>query len=329
MFDRATPEIEKQTVVLQRQGLGDRVVAGGVENAESAGWGDASPLERGSFSIKRLREGMHLHCTDSVYQHPQTMRMTMQGRCMKVLLKLEGDARVRLGQQELSMNAGCGEKACPKGALLYLDRPEEFERCCDAGCRQRILVVTLTQDWFASASMLAYHAADHLAIQSWTPTPRALAIAEQLLCPRMFEGPMHSLYLESRVLELVAEALAQTVAAVQALPPGLRPGEYARARRLRELLDSGLGDEMSMAEVARAMRCNASTLQQQFRLAFGTTIFDYLRSSRLQRAAHALQHDGVSVTRAAEIAGYASQANFSTAFRRHFGSPPKVYRARI
>ena len=71
--------------------------------------------------------------------------------------------------------------------------------------------------------------------------------------------------------------------------------------------------------MARAMRCNCNSLQQQFRAVFGKTVFDYLRASRLRRAAVALQNEGVSVARAAEIAGYSSQANFSTAFRRHFG----------
>ena len=54
-----------------------------------------------------------------------------------------------------------------------------------------------------------------------------------------------------------------------------------------------------------------------------------LRGLAEGRAAWALRHDGASVARAAEIAGYASQANFSTAFRRHFGQPPKTYRARV
>jgi AraC-like DNA-binding protein len=52
-------------------------------------------------------------------------------------------------------------------------------------------------------------------------------------------------------------------------------------------------------------------------------------TARLRRAAWALQHGGANVARAAKIAGYASQANFSTAFRRHFGLPPKMYRARL
>lgn len=294
---------------------------------------DSSPLMQGVFTIRRLRDGMHLHCTDIVHLQSLTTRTLMQGKCVKVLLRLEGGARVRFGRQVLPLDSGCGLRACPKGFVVCLGGPEEFERRCEAGCRQRMVVVTLAPEWFAAARMREHLASDHLTVRTWMPTPRAIAIAEQLLHPAAFEGPLHGLYLESRVLELVAEALARTQeespTESQVLPPGLRPGEYARACRLRDLLESGRADRMSMDEMAQSMRCNANTLQQQFRQSFGTTIFDYLRSARLQRAAQALQHDGVSVARAAEIAGYGSQANFSTAFRRHFGSPPKIYRARL
>ena len=304
--------------------------AAGRKKRNSAPAGGAPCTPRcGECSVRCLREGVHLRCADVVHPHPSVMRAVIPGKCVKVLVKLEGDAQVRLGRRELPMNAGCGRDARPQGVVLCLERPEEFERRCAAGERQRLVVVTLTAEWFASGRQLPAPAAGHLEVRCWTPTPRAVAIAEQLLNPAAFQGPLRGLYLESRMLELVAEAFACTASPDQASPPGLRPDEHARACRLRDLLDSGGADALSLAEMARAMRCNATTLQRQFRQAFGATIFDYLRAGRLRRAAWALQHDGASVARAAEIAGYASQANFSTAFRRHFGQPPKTYRARV
>jgi AraC-like DNA-binding protein len=276
-----------------------------------------------------LREGVFLRCADAVQFHSDIMRATLRGKCVKVLIKLEGAARVRLGQRDLPVDAGHGEEARPKGVALCLERSEKFECRRPAGERQRLLVVTLTAAWFASGRQLAVPALGHLETRCWTPTPRAVAITEQLLVPTAFQGPVRNLYLESRTLELVAEALALTSSPDQIPPPGLRPDEYTRMRRLRDLLDSGRADALSLTEMAHAMCCNATTLQQQFRRVFGTTIFDYLRAARLQRAAWALQHSGISVARAAEIAGYTSQANFSTAFRHYFGLSPKTYRARV
>jgi AraC-like DNA-binding protein len=218
---------------------------------------------------------------------------------------------------------------CPKEAVLCLERAEEFVRRCAAGERQRLVVVVLTAAWFASGRPLAIPKMEHLEMRCWTPTPQATAITEQLLNPTAFQGPMRELYLESRTLELVAEAFTGMSTPDRVLAAGLRPDAHARATRLRDLLDSGHADAMRLEEMAHTMHSNVPTLQGQFRQAFGTTIIDYLRVSRLRRAARALQHEGVSVARAAEIAGYASPSNFSTAFRRHFGLSPKTCRARV
>lgn len=74
---------------------------------------------------------------------------------------------------------------------------------------------------------------------------------------------------------------------------------------------------------------NANTLQRQFRSVYGTTVFEHLRECHLQRARQALEHDGITVGQAALVAGYTSAANFATAYRRRFGLPPKLARARV
>lgn len=86
---------------------------------------------------------------------------------------------------------------------------------------------------------------------------------------------------------------------------------------------------MSMDDIARQSGVNANTLQRQFRTVYGTTIFDHLRESRLLRARQALELEGVTVGQAAMIAGYTSAANFATAYRRRFGTPPKLVRTRV
>lgn len=61
-------------------------------------------------------------------------------------------------------------------------------------------------------------------------------------------------------------------------------------------------------------------------MAFGTTVFDYLRRNRLLRARDALERDRCSIIAAAELAGYTSPANFATAYRRQFGMTPRQSR---
>ncbi|AGA34304.1 transcriptional regulator, AraC family [Thioalkalivibrio nitratireducens DSM 14787] len=94
-------------------------------------------------------------------------------------------------------------------------------------------------------------------------------------------------------------------------------------RELRDFLDQNPDLPLSLDAVASRAGSNPSTLQKHFRAAFGMTVFEYLRERNLHRARRALEQDGVSVSIAADIAGYSSAANFATAYRRRFGITPK------
>ena len=112
-------------------------------------------------------------------------------------------------------------------------------------------------------------------------------------------------------------------------PPGLRPNEHRRLREVRDYLEHCEDEDLSLERIARQACINPNTLQKQFRALYGTTVFEFLRETRLQRARQALERDGVTVGQAATLAGYSSGANFATAYKRRFGLPPKLARGRI
>lgn len=288
--------------------------------------GKSSPLMQGDFSFNRVREGMTLHCTDIVHLHDMNTQFMIRDQCIKIMLKIEGNARVVMGEETLQLDVGEGPDAVPQGVVVSINQPVNFERYSRAGSRQRMVVLTLTRTWLQAAGFDPDLFRDSLVIHDWKPTARDIAIAEQLIHPVSGEGPLQMLHQESRALELIVHALSQILPAEPTLPVSMPTTAYQRVLRLQALLDSGEADHLDMRAIAKTIGCNANTLQQQFRQIRSQTIFDYLRQSRLERAAHALRDDGVSVTRAAEIAGYSSQANFSTAFHRHFGTLPKHYR---
>jgi len=295
----------------------------------SPAMGATSPLMQGSFSIARLRDGLSLHCTDIVHLHDMVTRFVIQEESLKIMLKLEGNAQVVVGKQSLPLNAGEGRNAVPQGAVVTLNAPDTFQRHSRAGTRQRMVVLTLKPAWFDAADLPQDLLRDHLSVYAWRPTSRAIAVAEQLIHPVGLDAPMLKLHQESRALELIVEALSQATLGQASRSVALPASAARRVHRLQKFLDSGEADGLDMRAIAQSMGCNANTLQQQFREVCGQTIFEYLRQHRLQRAARALQQEGVSVARASEIAGYTSQANFSTAFRRNFGLLPKHCRNRL
>lgn len=288
-----------------------------------------SALVEGHFLNVTLRDGLSMHCTDILQLQDMATQIDMREEGLKVLIKLEGNADVFMDDHALPFAATSTAPVTAQGALVALSGPATFRRYAKTGARQRMVVLTIDPGWLDAAQISVQNTLQHLAMQRWTPSPRAIALTEQLLHPSGLDGMLERLHQECRAVELIAEALGHLL-----LPPDpacapLTASALARVRRLQQLLDSEESAGMDLQGIAQTIGCNPTTLQQQFRQLHGQTIFDYLRAQRLQRAANALIHRGVSVAEAAEIAGYSSPANFSTAYRKHFGMSPKRTRNRL
>lgn len=274
---------------------------------------------------EHLRPGLEVHCADVRDLHDLTIQCMERGESLHLALILDGEVDVSFGSRRLGLSTG-GSRHRPQAVCVALSEPALFVRRAWRGKHERKVSITLSREWLAAIDPEgdAGYAAlfdRHLAVERWKPTPRAVALAEQLIRPLDDPPLLRKLHQESRVIELAAEALRQLLGVTP--PPSLLPREGRRIADVRDLLDSGAAHGMSLEEIARHAGTNASTLQRQFRVAFGTTIFDYLRRGRLLRARHALEREGRSIVEAACIAGYTNPANFATAYRRQFGITPR------
>ena len=129
-----------------------------------------------------------------------------------------------------------------------------------------------------------------------------------------------------RVL-LDAYAMEAIVTGIRLLGNGgqaaLRPILRERLAHARDLIDNDSGGQWSVDELARRVGLGPRSLRTYFRQVFNQTVTEYARNSRLDRARDALAHRNITVSEAAYDAGYASPANFATAFRRRFGYVPR------
>ena len=154
-------------------------------------------------------------------------------------------------------------------------------------------------------------------------TPAAnLAVHQILSCP--YHGPLKRLYLESKALELITYILAELVVDKNGhnKPFTLHSSDIERVREVRNVLINNLENPPSLLELARQVGINKNKLNQGFHQVFGTSVFDYLRIRRLERARELLESKERNVTEAAFDVGYAQQRNFSRAFKKHFGTNP-------
>jgi AraC-like DNA-binding protein len=92
--------------------------------------------------------------------------------------------------------------------------------------------------------------------------------------------------------------------------------------RAREILLEHIGEPITIKDLSRKVAINECYLKKGFKEMFGTTIFDFYQSQRMEHARYLLYEKGLSVTDVSLMLGYSSISHFSTAFKKHTGLKP-------
>ena len=92
--------------------------------------------------------------------------------------------------------------------------------------------------------------------------------------------------------------------------------------KAREVLLQHIGEPLTIKELSRKVAINECYLKKGFKELFGTTIFDFYQSQRMEHAKYLLYEKGLSVTEVSLLLGYSSISHFSTAFKKHTGIKP-------
>ena len=92
--------------------------------------------------------------------------------------------------------------------------------------------------------------------------------------------------------------------------------------KAREVLIQHIGEPITIKELSRKVAMNECYLKKGFKEMFGTTIFDFYQSQRMEHARYLLYEKGLSVTEVSMLLGYSSISHFSTAFKKHTGLKP-------
>ncbi len=90
----------------------------------------------------------------------------------------------------------------------------------------------------------------------------------------------------------------------------------------RDILLKHIGEPITIKELSRKVAINECYLKKGFKEMFGTTVFDFYQSQRMEHARYLLYEKGLSVTEVSLLLGYSSISHFSTAFKKHTGLKP-------
>lgn len=131
-------------------------------------------------------------------------------------------------------------------------------------------------------------------------------------------------YALSRILDCLSPSLYRVagVGEGEAFSLAVRDKMHAA----RDIVDLNLAAPLSLHSLAAAVGTNECTLKRAFKEEFGLTVFGYIYSVRMRRAAHMLAETALSLADIALSLGYDLLSHFSTAFRRFYGVPPSQFR---
>ena len=110
------------------------------------------------------------------------------------------------------------------------------------------------------------------------------------------------------------------------LTPLTRQGVTTRAELARQLLIQEYRKPWTLVSLARAVGCNRTTLQEEFRTLTRTSVHKFLVRHRVSVATQLLTESDLKVSRIAQEVGYRSHSAFARHFKNETGSTLTTYR---
>ncbi len=154
---------------------------------------------------------------------------------------------------------------------------------------------------------------------------RTKGILENLL-QHNYSNALENIYVNSQLqtlllygLECLVEEKAEESFACKFLS---NEADRDKMNLAREILLQRIGDPITIKELSRKVGTNECYLKKGFKEMFGTTVFDFYQSQRMEHAKYLLYEKGLSVTEVSALLGYSSISHFSTAFKKHTGLKP-------
>jgi AraC-like DNA-binding protein len=154
-------------------------------------------------------------------------------------------------------------------------------------------------------------------------TQMQVALQQIWQCP--FQGLVKQVYLQAKVLELMALRLQQDITGEVVQSHEYQPKRTVieQIYQAKEILESRLENPPSLIELSDKVGLSPYQLKQGFRKVFGKSAFQYLHQYRMEQARLLLYEGNMRVSDVANCVGYSHLGQFSAAFKRMFGISPR------
>jgi AraC-like DNA-binding protein len=133
-------------------------------------------------------------------------------------------------------------------------------------------------------------------------------------------------YFKIKVLELIlflsrldSEAKYETAAQI--------PSAYkSKMELLREILRENVEEHLTLEQLSKQIEMSPTQMKKYFKLAYGDSIYSYLKTYRMKKATQLLLDGKFNVAEVASRVGYTNSSKFAQAFKEYTGCSPKEYK---
>lgn len=285
-------------------------------------------LLRGRFFSKTLRDGLNIHCSDSIEEQAFTS-CSHQDAGLSCIFFLQGRVDLKVGSRAFSLDAHHGGKI--EAAGLVRREVEPFQRTTRQAQAVKHLVVTASQQWLQGSGYEAgfektlskQFKCTNMAFGQWQANKHLTALIQDVMIPNVIHPQLLNLQLESRSIDIISETLSGLFSHGERPPiQKLTKHDQVRLQRACDYILHDPSQAFSVDGVAKQAGMSVSSLQRLFKRVYGSSVFEYIRYVRLNKAMNLLKSGEFNVDQVSYYVGYNTPANFSTAFKRHFGVTP-------
>jgi len=154
---------------------------------------------------------------------------------------------------------------------------------------------------------------------------RTRMVLEALL-NHTYSGSMENIFINAQLQMLLLYSLECMIGEKEEIAFSCKflanDADREKIEKAREVLLQHIGEPLTIKELSRKVAINECYLKKGFKELYGTTVFDFYQSQRMEHARYLLYEKGLSVTEVSLMLGYSSISHFSTAFKKHTGIKP-------
>ena len=285
-----------------------------------------APFKGQDVRLEHPREGISLFLNNYCFDKDAAIPYEIGSGALNISTVLSGSFRGNAGNGPtrcIDVNKPCDMAVLNDNCdgTMHI-KGDEVMRSVGAYIAPELLLEMIEGDsQFADLDAILRKRDGSFLLGAFPSSPATQLIATQILNCAL-TGPCRRMFLEGKTLELISLTLGRLVKETRPAKTSLSRYDSERVREAYDILIADLIAPPTIKELARQAGINEFKLKRGFRQIFGSTIYQTLRSHRMDHARIMLEDAEITVGTAASMVGYTNMGHFIAAFRDQFGVTP-------